>query len=233
LLIDDFEDGDNKIFKGFAREGWLYVATDDTAGKASPPRGDLRPVRLPEGEASADQQFAVHATAEGYSDWGVVWGTTLKWLGDGYKCPFNASAFAGLRFRAKGKGSVAVKLGTLDTVPGEYEGRCRERCWDTHGKRIYFAEAWQEYTITWEQLQQQGWGAEARFDPERVLNLNFSADSKDLPLDFWLDDLRFITAQELTSAAAAVNTSLAPASSGAAAASGSVVPSTPAPQATQ
>jgi hypothetical protein len=196
-LLDDFEDGDNKIFKAYRREGWLYVATDDTVGQANPARGDLRPVRLPDPEATPDQQFALHVAAEGYSDWGVVWGTTLKWVGDGLKCPLNASGFAGLSFRAKGKGSVSVKVGTVDTVPGEFEGRCKRRCWDTHHKRIFLGDDWQIYTVAWQQLQQQGWGQEAKFDPTQLVNLNFAADSKDLPVEMWLDDLAFVSADQL------------------------------------
>ena len=43
-LFDDFEDGDNKPFKGFEREGWWWAATDTTAdAKLLPEKGTLRP----------------------------------------------------------------------------------------------------------------------------------------------------------------------------------------------
>ncbi|HEX2731521.1 MAG TPA: hypothetical protein VHM70_07955 [Polyangiaceae bacterium] len=196
-LIDDFEDGDNKIFKAFQREGWLYVAADDTPGESFPPVGTLKPTELPADSALSDQRFALHGTGSGHSAWGVIWGMTLRWVGEGSKCPLNVSGFEGLRFRAKGKGSLTVRLGTWDTVPGEYEGKCKNRCWDEHGKRVFLSDSWQVYTVLWDQLQQEGWGAEARFDPKHVLHLNFAAGPKDLPIDFWLDDLEFLSAEQV------------------------------------
>jgi hypothetical protein len=195
-LIDDFEDGDHKIFKAFQREGWLYVAADDSPGQVSPPVGELRPERLAAEGGSPDQLFALHGSASSFTAWGVVWGTTLRWVGEGNKCPLNVSNFAGIRFRARGKGSLSVRLGTWDTVPTEFDGKCKNRCWDTHSKRVFFSDDWQVNVVLWDQLQQFGWGTQARFDPKHVLNINFSADAKDLPVDFWIDDLEFISAEQ-------------------------------------
>lgn len=195
-LLDDFEDGDNKVFKAFHREGWLYVATDDSPGQVFPPKGDMRPERLPDASVP-DQQFALHGTASGFNAWGVTWGTTLRWVGEGSKCPLNVENFAGIRFRARGKGSLFVRFGTWDTVPPEFEGKCKNRCWDAHSKRVYFTDEWQQQVVLWSQLQQAGWGTEARFDTKHVLNLNFAAEAKDQPVDFWIDDLEFITAEQV------------------------------------
>jgi hypothetical protein len=194
-LIDDFEDGDNKIFKAFQREGWLYVAADDTPGQVFPPRGELNPTRLADA-STPEQQFALHGTASGFTAWGVTWGTTLRWVTEGAKCPLNVSNFAGVRFRARGKGSLHVRFGTWDTVPPEFEGKCKNRCWDAHSKRVFFSDGWQTHVVLWDQLQQGGWGTEALFDKKHVLNLNLAAESKDMPVDFWIDDIEFITAEQ-------------------------------------
>jgi hypothetical protein len=46
--------------------------------------------------------------------------------------------------------------------------------------------------MRWEKLQQGGWGTEARFTPERILNLGINVDVKALPIDMWLDDVELI-----------------------------------------
>ena len=53
---------------------------------------------------------------------------------------------------------------------------------------------WTTYDVPFNRLQQGGWGAEARFDPARLLSLGFSVDPKDLPVDVWVDDIEFIPA---------------------------------------
>lgn len=196
-LIEDFEDADNQLFKGFEREGWWYVAVDETNGQVSPTVGDFKATALPEGEATLENKYALYGTASGFKDWGVVWGTTMRWVNDGLKCPFNASKFVGLKFRAKGKGELVLKIGNPLTVPGEFEGKCKERCWDMHNKKIPLAEQWQTHIVRWDRVQQGGWGAQAEFDPERLLGLNFSVDGRALPIEFWLDDIEFIVEGEL------------------------------------
>lgn len=191
-LIEDFEDTDNQMFKAFQREGWWYVAVDETSGSVFPNVGEFAATALPAEEATAENRYALYGKADGFRDWGVVWGTTTRWVNDGLKCAFNASNFEGLTFRVKGKGSLHLKIGNPATTPPEYEGNCKERCWDTHGKRFALTDEWQQVIVRWDRVQQGGWGAQAQFDPERLLTLNFGVEGKSLPVEFWLDDLYFL-----------------------------------------
>ncbi len=202
VLFEDFEDTNNQLFKAFEREGWWYVAVDETKGTVFPDVGDFKASALPEDEATTENRYALHGKASGFDDWGVVWGSTLKWTRDGVKCPFNGSHFEGLRFRARGSGSFQVKVGNPATVPGEYEGKCKQRCWDVHGQTFVLTPEWREYVLRWDRVQQGGWGAEAQFDPARILHVNFTVDGKSLPVEFWVDDIRFITRGEDTNAPA-------------------------------
>jgi len=197
LELDDFEDGDSKIFKVFEREGWWYTATDGTEGEqVFPEKGTFKPVPLPEEEATPDNEYAAHLRAEGQTDWGVVWGTTLKWVRNGIGCPFNASEFAGIEFRAKGPAEGWVNFATPATTPKENGGTCREKCWDSYGKLVRIKEGWNRYEVRWEKLQQEGWGTDVHFDKDRLMNINFSAKTQHLPVDFWLDDLKFLSKAE-------------------------------------
>jgi len=196
-LIDDFEDGDSKPFKAFQREGWWYGSNDSSEGaKMSPGPAQFAPARLPTGQASKNNLFAAHLTAQGYKQWGAVWGTTLNWSHDGIRCPFNASAFAGVKFRARGPGLIRLTFGMPETTPVEYGGTCKSGCYDSYSTPVLLGDKWDDYVVVWEVLQQGGWGAEARFDPSRLLSLNFAVLPKDLPMDFWLDDVKFLTQAE-------------------------------------
>lgn len=191
-LLDDFEDNDNKVFKAFQREGWWFSATDPTAGATLTPAGEFRPEALPEAEAKPDNRFAAHMTASGQKEWGATWGSTLRWVDQGVRCPYNASGFSGIKFRAKGKGTVRLVLGQPATMPSESGGVCTEKCYDTHGKVIFLTDEWVEHVVPWDRVQQEGWGTDARFDPAYLIQVGFKVDVKHLPLDFWLDDLEFV-----------------------------------------
>lgn len=191
-LIDDFEDGNDRIFKGFERDGFWFAASDKTEGSTITPSGPFAAELLPAAESSKDNRYAAHLTAAGEKGWGVVWGTALQWTKDGLKCPLNVSSFAGVRFRAKGPGTIRVALAVPEVTPKDQGGTCADRCYDAHGKVFQLSERWDDYELRWEKLQQGGWGAEARFTPERIVNITFNADVKALPIDFWLDDVELI-----------------------------------------
>ena len=60
LLFDDFEDGDNKPFKGFEREGWWWSATDTTADtKLLPAKGTFAAERLPAAAVGGHRDLVV------------------------------------------------------------------------------------------------------------------------------------------------------------------------------
>ncbi len=188
-ILDDFEDGDHQLFKTYHREGWWFAADDGSEGSSASP---FKAESLPEGQATSQNEMAVHLKAEGMNDWGVSWGTTLRWKKDGLSCPFNASHFEGIRFRAKGPATIKLKINTVETTPAENGGICREKCWDSHAKVIRIKEEWTEFFVRFDELQQEGWGTDSKFDSTRLLALNFTAGPGMLPVDFWLDDVSFI-----------------------------------------
>jgi hypothetical protein len=200
--LDDFEDGDHQLFKTYHREGWWFTADDGTEGATFiPPKGEFKGTPLPEGERTSDNELAVHMKADGLKDWGIVWGTTLRWKDGGLSCPFNASHFDGIRFRAKGAGELKLKISTIETSPPDNGGVCKEGCWDAHGKVIRLEESWRDYYVRWEDLQQEGWGKDSRFDTTRLLALNFTAAPAMLPIELWVDDVAFIEKGEVAPAA--------------------------------
>jgi hypothetical protein len=192
-LVDDFEDGDNKPFKGYHREAWWFTVSDHTEGSKLSPDGKFAPARLAAAESNPpDNLFAAHVEASGQTEWGALFATTLRWSDAGVRCPLNVSAFRGVKFRAKGPGSVRFKVDVPGTTPTDYGGECAKGCYDAPGKVITLSDHWDEYVVPWDRLQQGGWGTEVRFDPARVLGVGFAIDVKALPADFWIDDIALI-----------------------------------------
>lgn len=206
-LLDDFEDGDGHLFKAFERDGWWFAAGDPTEGaKVYPPADHFQPDRLPAAESSKDNLFAAHFKAEGQKDWGATWGVALLWESKGIRCPLNATGFAGIRFRARGPGTVRVAFAMPETQPTDQGGSCTTGCYDYHGKFVYLSDRWTDYVVRWDALEQGGWGAQARFDPARLLRLTFSVKSKNVPIDFWVDDIAFVDAREAETLTASART---------------------------
>ena len=191
-LVDDFEDGDAKPFKGYQREAWWFTVSDDTPGSRLSPDSKFTPASLPASEASKDNAFAAHITASGQTEWGMLFATTLRASNAGVRCPLNVSAFRGVKFRAKGTGTIQFKVDVPGTTPTDYGGECSKGCYDAPGKVIRLGERWEDHVVLWEQLQQGGWGTEVRFDPARVLGLGFSVGIAALPADFWIDDVALL-----------------------------------------
>jgi hypothetical protein len=191
-LLDDFEDNDDRVFKGFQREGWWYSAADDSGGTILPEKGKFRPEALPTAELSGDNRYAAHFAASGFKDWGAVWGSTLSFADEGIRCPWNASRFEALRFRARGNGTVSVRFAMPETLAKEFGGQCESRCYDFHARKITLSDAWTEYVVRFDRLQQGGWGQEVRFDPRTLLGLQFAIDGGSPPVDFWVDDLELL-----------------------------------------
>ncbi|HEV8247330.1 MAG TPA: hypothetical protein VGP93_16240, partial [Polyangiaceae bacterium] len=86
-LIEDFEDADPKLFKAFEREGWWFMATDNTDGSTVHPSGGFSADALAAGEGSKENHFAAHVQAAGQKQWGLALGTSLQWANKGVRCP--------------------------------------------------------------------------------------------------------------------------------------------------
>ncbi len=94
-----------------------------------------------------------------------------------------------------GTGTVTLrlKLVTADNAPDtEPGGECVENCNDAFGTVLELGETWQEYSVPFSGLTQQGWGhvPPAGFDPTAVLTVQLHVDA-DVAFDLWVDDVRF------------------------------------------
>jgi hypothetical protein len=204
-LLDDLEDGDGAIHEVEGRIGAWFVYNDGkSSNQTPPPDSDFVAT---EGGANGSM-FAAGTKGSGYVEWGAGMGFDINNTGEGgpsnagEKKAWDASAYTGVRFMAKGNvplrvgilvsGAVAVADGGGCVAPTEppAEGEDPLECGDSHGKTISLGSDWKEYKVAFAGLQQDGWGVEAAFDAATITSVMFDI-GPDVEFDIAVDELGF------------------------------------------
>jgi licheninase len=181
VIIDDFEDGDDKaVFTG----GAWYQYTDKDNGGAStmaftgaaagavamngPGYFSARSLEI---ACSFDQGKLSYP---GYLGWGV-------WFAD-KPAPMDASAYVGVAYTYKGA-AHRVRLETFEVTD-----------FDFLGMNVPDSDEWTTVIVPFSQLAQEGWGIKVTFNPANLGNLSFqvrgtTGDKSTLAMD----NLMFLT----------------------------------------
>jgi len=183
-LIDDFEDNDGRLAPLERRAGFWSASNDATGSQRPAPGGPLTMTRIPGGRGAS--QFALHTSGGKFTKWGALLAADFS----ARRC-YDASAYAGLRFWARGRGSFFVVAKMTQIAPEEYGGSCTHDCYDSHRANVALSKDWREYSVTWAELKQKGFGQVVPFDPRSLLSLEFTVAPEQTPFDFWVDDIRF------------------------------------------
>jgi hypothetical protein len=190
-LLADFEQDSIFLRPVPQRYGVWYMAND-----GSPEGKQVPDSYAAERSGYNGSNYAIHFRVEGFSEWGAVLGFQVRYVPEeGIKCPFNAAAFDGLSFMARGSGRIRVNVGIPETTPSEQEGRCQRGCWDSHGSFVFLTEEWKLHRLPWSSFAQQGWGAASRLNVKELMAVNFSVLREDQPVELWVDDVQFMTRQ--------------------------------------
>jgi hypothetical protein len=184
-LIDDFEDDDARIAPLEHRAGFWSAFNDNTASQRPTLRGPLAMTRIPGGRGSS--RFALHTSGGKFRKWGALLAAEFS----ARRC-YDASAYAGLTFWARGRGSFNVVVKMTQIAPEEYGGSCTHDCNDSHRALVSLTSTWQEKRVTWAELEQKGFGQVVPFDPRSLLSLELTVAPEQTPFDFWVDDVRFL-----------------------------------------
>ena len=181
-LIDDFEDGDGYVHAAEGRSlFWLLHFDYDKEGEVT---------RVPRPEPTAGSGHAhgraLHLTGGTLRDWGAVLDLPFA----PHRC-YDASAYAGLRFRAKGPGRVFVGAREVRVVPTRWGGTCQADCYNVHAAAVSLGSDWKQYEVRWNQMRQRGYDTPP-LDPTSLHSLQWHVHGEDTPFDFWIDDVEFI-----------------------------------------
>jgi len=184
-LIDDFEDNDARIASLEHRAGFWSASNDNTGKQRPAPGGPLAMTRIPGGRGAS--QFALHTSGNKFTKWGALLAADFS----PRRC-YDASAYAGLVFFARGRGSFNVVAKMTQIAPEEFGGSCTHDCYDSHRATIPLTNDWQAHRVTWAELKQNGFGQSVPFDPRSLLSLEFTVAPEQTPFDLWIDDIRFL-----------------------------------------
>jgi hypothetical protein len=189
-VLDDLEDGDDKIADVDRRGGPWYTYVDDEgssikAADKELPAGDLLPV---EGGAS-QSKYAVHVSAKLASD---KHSSTYAGVGLNLTnpiAPYDLTPATGVCFSVKGEGFVRFQVTDVNTAPEG--GRCKE-CNNHFGENLPLAPEWEEHCVKFSDLSQiYGWGErQPALSPDGALALQWLVMVPDEPCDLWLDNVR-------------------------------------------
>ncbi|EDM76352.1 hypothetical protein PPSIR1_18637 [Plesiocystis pacifica SIR-1] len=191
-MIDNFEDGDNALIPNGGRQGYWYTFNDASEGSTQSPAEDAV---APEMGGAAGTSMAMHTTGSGFAEWGAGIGIDLNNAGDpegmtnGVKMPYDSSSYTGIVLMAKGNSQIRASVQLSSTIPPEEGGTCELDC-DPHGKVLLLTDEWQQFTLPFDELNQEGWGSPAAWDSSIVVGIQFKA-GKDTDFDFWVDEIGF------------------------------------------
>jgi len=184
-LIDDFEDGDAHAPMLEHRTGQWTTFNDGTGSELPPPGTPFATMRIPGGRG--ESHFAVHNVGSKFSKWGASLSLTLN----PHHC-YDASAYAGIQFWARGRGEIRTVVKVTQIVSEEFGGSCQHDCFDAHQKTIKLSKQFEHVVVRWEDLAQTGFGEAVPFDPRTLDGIEFSVRPEQTPFDFWIDDVSFL-----------------------------------------
>ncbi len=186
-VISDFEGCAIRVLQNEGRDGLWFTYDDGTDGTVG----------------MNVQSGALHVTSSGWTGFGAGVGLTIgPSRSDTEHCCYDAAVYAGIRFRARGKGSFRTMLVTVDNLPLEMGGACDrpgDDCYNWPGEITSLTGDWQTFELPFCELTPEvGWGGEvAPVNPKQIAQIQFRLPAG-LNIELWMDDLEFMTAENAT-----------------------------------
>lgn len=183
-IIDDMEDGDDQILASRGRQGQWFAFDDKTGGTRSE-------VSIQSVDRSGSQHAAC-ITASGFTSWGGGFGFPLA-AADANRQAYDASAYTGLTFWARGSSTAAVRVMLVDKFSNPAAGNC-SACDDNFYFSFTPSSEWKQYTFKWKSAAQLGFGdQQPSVCPSALYTLQFQW-LNNATVDMCLDDIAFTTA---------------------------------------
>ena len=184
-LIDDFEDGNSQILTDEGRNGsWHLVRDNSVSGQLS-----LDEPPVPYNEGANQSSHAMHLSGSNFTEWGAGLSVDLRQQ----SLPYDASAYVGLKFWARGAQPLRLILIQQDLATGGSCTTCSSAdsndCGLFYGAQVSLTENWTQYTVPWGALSQSAAGSTA-FAPDQLMLLKFEVQAAE-QFEFWLDDVSF------------------------------------------
>src|SRR6188768_1005162 len=197
-MIDNLDDADGRIIMANSRQEPWHSFNDSNGGNQQPPIGTGF---LPVSGGANSTSHAVHTTGSGYQFGGVGFDLNNPTTApeSAQSQGYNASAYNGISFWAKGSGTLRVEFAMRSFVPTDRGGTCASGCWNIYGATTpTLTSNWQLITIAWAGMQREQGGTSPAFNPSELMGVAFKAGGT---FDFWIDEVAFTRAGGTTGAA--------------------------------
>jgi hypothetical protein len=190
-MIDHLDDNDSQILTVAGRRGPWHAFNDSNGGDQRPAPG--MPF-LPQAGGANNTPYAVHTTGSGYQFGGVGFDLNNPTTAPEsmQSQPYNASAFTGIAFWAKGNGNLRVEIPQRSFVPTDRGGACGSNCWNVYGSRAVqgrLTNTWQQFIIPFGALQRDDGSTSPPFNPAELMGVSFKHEGSNF--DFWIDEVQF------------------------------------------
>jgi polyhydroxybutyrate depolymerase len=184
--VDDFNDHNLLLPSNEKRAGEWYRLMDDTGGCATL-------------SVDAGASPALRFRGGGFRGWGAGFGTALAWSSAAAGlCTYDASAYSGVRFKAKGNATLRVNFASRASAFVSKGGTCPDSdgCFDQQGRNLSLSGDFQTFDVSFCSLSQAGFGPPlGELDTTQLTNVHFLVQTK-ADFDVWLDDLELIPRRE-------------------------------------
>ncbi|MBN2197164.1 MAG: hypothetical protein JW751_30445 [Polyangiaceae bacterium] len=195
-MIDDGEDGNNKILEAGGRGGYWYTAADASGTTITPQAGELGGTFVMTEGGANGSGFA--ACMKGNIPENVP--KPFAVVGFSFVDPpeaFDASKYGGIAFWAKrGPGSTAevLRLKIPDVNTDKRAGVCEE-CFNDFGMDITLTEGWVEYALLWPDAKQMPYWGQPKppaITPEKLYGVQWQIATRNVSYEVCVDDVAFI-----------------------------------------
>jgi len=176
LLIDDMEPvegstiADASLPQVDGRRGQWYTSNDGSGIQMPSPF-------VPSLGGANGTNYSARTSVQSFTGWGASFGVPLnaRSTTSNMNCPYDATAFDGIHFWARGSGSWTFAVATQDTVPIATGGRCDAVCNDGFQTVLIVSDTWTYFEFPWEILRQGGWGMAAEWNASELMLLQWNA----------------------------------------------------------
>ena len=191
-VIDSLDDGDGMIAVMAGRQGPWHSFNDSNNGNQTP---SINGPFVPEMGGVNGSPYAAHTKGSGYQFAGIGFdlnnATTMP--GAMQSQAYDASAYKGIIFWAKGNGNLRVELSQKAFVPTANGGSCTASCWNVYGSRaaqgMLSLTEWRQVAIPFGTLTRDDGSTTPSFDPSQLMGIAFKHEGS--TFDFWIDDVEF------------------------------------------
>ena len=207
-LIDNMESGTGRILDNGGRVGVWYAFNDADSGPyanasqwpaPTTPGVPIPTSSIPGGRGCSTR--AIRTYGGGFVRWGAGVGFDLWFDGQHYRT-YDASAYDGITFWARGNLDIQARISTAATTRVEWGGTCpQEPCTFPYHETLGLGSDWAEYWVPFAFLHSMDWPIPVKFEPTQLTNIQFlspgpaQCDSwtcSDIQsFDYWIDDVSF------------------------------------------